>query len=133
MRIALLLALLCTSPIVARAQDTVTLINQANTSVDQPTANWIAQRASGMPVGAPGHNTSIIVQNGNNNQASTDQTNGGNEAMLTQTGNSNMAALIQNSSNGTINATQTGIGIGITITQTGNAPAITITQTRPGH
>ena len=131
MRASLVLPLVC-SMSSAYAQDALTTVEQAVT-LNDPASSWIAQRSAMPAMSMRGNNTSIIVQNGNRNRATTDQINGGNYARIEQTGTNNTASLQQYGSNGTINATQIGTGIGVTITQTGNAPAITITQTRPGR
>jgi len=118
---AVLTGLLAASAASARA-DTPNPIPDNLVKINQTQALKLAM--------ATGSNTSVIVQDGSNNYAETDQTGGGNYAGIGQFGDNNYAKIVQNAIGAIAVYNQFGNGNNVTITQTGVSPPPVVVTTR---
>ena len=79
----------------------------------------------------PGGNVSVIVQQGSNNYAESDQTGGLNTDVITQIGNDNSSTIRQQGYGGIVVDVQLGNGNTFSVTQTGiNPPPVVLVQRR---
>jgi opacity protein-like surface antigen len=81
------------------------------------------------PVTPSGGNVSVIIQQGSNNYAESDQTGGFNTDAIEQFGNDNSSTVVQKSVDGIVVDTQLGNGNKFSVTQTGiDPPPVIIVQ-----
>jgi hypothetical protein len=88
----------------------------------------IGQAVAPVPSGG---NVSLIIQQGNNNYAESDQTGGLNSDVITQTGNDNSSTVVQKGMGGVVVDIQIGNDNKFSVTQTGiDPPPVIIVQHR---